>query len=99
MNKDFGKRNVEGFKGLSKTPYKFADKDYAEQVETVKKFIEKVQKRISHEENHLKTYQKDIERSFYVEGWCSGRVSALEDVLDIFIDCVNEDNYYGNSGN
>ena len=39
---------------------------------------------------------KDIECSFYVGGWCSGRVLALEDVLDIFIDCVNEENY-GNS--
>ena len=96
MNKDFGKRNVEGFKGLDRIPYKLSDKDYLEQVETVNKFIEKVQKCISREETHLKKYHKDLERSFYVEGWCSGRVSALEDVLDIFIDCVNEDNY-GNS--
>ena len=47
MNKDFGKQNVEGFKGLDRIPYKLSDKDYLEQVETIKKFIEKVQKCIS----------------------------------------------------
>ena len=26
MNKDFGKRNVEGFKGLDRIPYKLSDK-------------------------------------------------------------------------
>lgn len=91
--RDFGHNNAVKRKHLVIKPYRIWD--VFESSEKMAKKLQSIVDKIEHKENKCEEFlnnnKDNISLSYYTEGYYNGRARALEEVLDILEEELNEE--------
>lgn len=93
MRRDLGENNAVKRPHLDVWNTEYAqDNVYGRSsVKAIQSIIDKIEHKLERCEKFLENNQDNISLSYYTEGYYNGRARALEDVIDTFTDCLNDE--------
>lgn len=66
--------------------------DYNEEtIKRISKIIHKIEHKLERSEEFLKNNKDEISLSYYSEGYYNGRARAMEEIIDVFEEVLNEE--------